>query len=74
MFSVVISCLFEPPWIDDQGSDFRLPSINFSLEISKRVQGRQFLIGGQAHLGREVSTTFELWFRGTSNARQVYGG
>ena len=38
------------------------------------VQGRQFLIGGQAHPWREVPTTFELWFKGTIHARQVYGG
>jgi len=29
----VISHLFEPPWVDDQGSDVQLPSVNFSTEI-----------------------------------------
>lgn len=41
---------------------------------SEWVVGRQFLIGGQAHPGREVLTTFEFWFKETSHVRQVYGG
>ena len=65
MFSVVISHLFEPPWIDDQGHDVQLPSIEvFSLEFLDE-QGRQFLTGEQEHSRREVLTTFELWFKGT---------
>lgn len=29
----VISCFFNPSWIDDQGSGVQLPSVNFSIEI-----------------------------------------
>ena len=42
------------------GSDVQLPSVN-----SEWVQGRQFLTRGQACPWREVSTTFEIWFKGT---------
>ena len=37
-------------------------------------QGRKFLTGGKAHPGRKVLTIFKFWFKGTSHARQVYGG
>ena len=62
--------LFEPPWIDDQGHDVQLPSINFSPEISGIFQGRKFLTGGQENSRREVSTTFELWFKGTKPCKE----
>ena len=34
----VISCLFEPPWVDDQGSDVQVPFVKFSIEILNELK------------------------------------
>ena len=59
LWSRCTSHLFEPPWVNDQGREVQTTFYDhFNRSSIGRKGGRQFFLGGLAHLGREVVRDF----------------